>query len=124
MKGKWIFDSFAEWRGYLRRACWGLAKGLMRLVYAIVIGLVSLIVFCGKQVEAFCRRETVASLIIGFVLVLLVSGWVFTFVNGRMETRTAEHQRDSIGYKLDKMMQAYDGSAMVIVDNDTISYGE
>ena len=122
-KGKFIFDTFKEWDTYAWSACKHLAKGVARILFALFFGMVSIFVFCGKQIEAFCRREPVASGLVGMLTLLLIVGWIATYVNGRAATKTAEFQRDSIGYKLDKYMQAYDTSEAVVIENDTIRYG-
>lgn len=77
-------------------------------------------VWCGKQIEAFCKRETIAATIIGIIITFLVFGWVSTFMKLRAKVMTAEYQRDSIGYTLDKYLQAFDSTSTIIVDNDTI----
>ena len=124
MNDKYLFDSFAGWYGYLWRSCKALVASLLKILYSIVGGLASVIVCIYKIVAAFCRREFVASLIIGVIILFLSFGWMTSYMNGKVATRTAEYQRDSIGYKLDKMMQAYEGSSMVVIDNDTIRYGD
>ena len=90
---------------------------------SIVFGVISLLIYCGKQIEAFCVREKVAAAIIAVVFFVLVLGWISTYMNGRIATKTAEYQRDSIGYKLDKYMQGFDSSSTIVVDKDTIRYG-
>lgn len=120
MEKKFVFVSFSEWYMYLWRACKRVAKGLCQIAFSFVMGIVSLLIYCGKQVEAFCRREPIAAGIVGVLFFVLTVGWCFTFVNGRVATKTAEHQRDSIGYKLDMVMHAYDSVNTIKVEYDTI----
>ena len=123
MEKKWIFETFRDWYTYLWKACRRFIKGFLMILWSLLMGIVSVLVYCGKQIEAFCRRETVAAVIVGSVIVLLILGWVFTFVNGRVAQKTAEHQRDSISYCLSKYMQAYDSTSVIVVDQDTIYNG-
>lgn len=124
MENKFVFVSFKEWYMYLWRACKRVAKGLCQILFSLVMGIVSLLIYCGKQVEAFCRREPIAAGIVGMLFFVLTVGWCFTFVNGRAATKTAEHQRDSIGYKLDMVLQAYDSTSTIVIGNDTIRHGQ
>lgn len=68
----------------------------------MVFGIISFLVWIGKQIEAFCKREFVASLIIGVLFVLLVAGWLTTFLSERVHRVNAEMQRDSISYELSR----------------------
>lgn len=122
MENKFVFVSFSEWYMYLWRACKRAAKGLCQIVFCLVMGIVSVLFYCFKQIEAFCRREPIAAGIVGVLFVFLSVGWCLTFVNGRAATRAAEYQRDSIGYKLDMFMHACDTTKMYVVARDTIRY--
>ena len=124
MNEKWIFDSFAEWCNYLGKACLVFLKGIFKLVYSFLGGVASFVWWLYRVIAAFCRRELVASMIVGLMLVILSFGWVSTYMNGKVAVRTAEFQRDSLGYRLDKMMQAYEGASLVVVDNDTLYNGQ
>lgn len=103
----------------LERFAWG----LWRMITGIFFGIISILVYCGKQIEAFCKREPIASLIIAVVVIGLSAGWIVTSVNGSVKLRTAEYQRDSIGYTLDKYLQAYDSTDIIVVNGDTIQKG-
>ena len=120
MNEKLLFDSFAGWYGYLWKACKTFVKGLLKIVYSLFGGVASVFVWLYGLIAAFCKREFVASVIIGAVIVALSLGWVSTYMNGRVAVKTAEYQRDSIGHRLDKMMQAYDSATLIVVDNDTL----
>jgi hypothetical protein len=86
----------------------------------MILGFVSIFAYIGRKIEAFCRREPVAALIITITFAIMSLGWISTFMEGRMRIKTAEYQRDSIGYKLDKYLQCYDSSATIVIENDTI----
>lgn len=124
METKFIFESFKEWYTYLWKACKHFAKGIFRIVYSLIMGIVSVLAWLTRLIAAFCRRETTASVILFSLIFVLGFGWLSTYMNGKVATRTALYQRDSISLKLDKYLQAYDASAVVIVDNDTIRHGE
>ena len=123
MEKKWIFETFRDWYTYLWKAVKTFVVGFVKILYSFLMGIVSVFVYCGKQIEAFCRRETVAAVIVGVVIAMLILGWVFTFVKGRVAQKTAEHQRDSISYCLSKYMQAYDSTSVIVIDQDTIYNG-
>lgn len=117
---QFIFDSLHQWKvcflAGLGKAGWG----IWRILTCIIGGVISILIFCGKEIEAFCRREPIAAMIVSVTIVALTAGWIMTFVHGRVAVKTAEYQRDSIGYKLDKYMQAYDSTSTIVIDNDTI----
>ena len=121
---------FSDWRQW--RVCFvaGLKKclsGFLKILYCIVLGIASVLVYVGKQIEAFCKRELWASLIIGTLLVLMCVGWILTFARERAARVGAEMQRDSISYELMKFTQFYEGkkffltndSNLYIITNDT-----
>lgn len=95
---------------------WGLSKVITNTLF----GIISLFIFFGKKVEAFCKREPIASFIMAVLIVTLSFGWISTFVSGRIATRTAQYQRDSVSIKLDRYLQCYDSTAIIIIENDTI----
>ena len=119
MEKKWIFETFEQWYTYLWKAVKTFVMGFVKIIYSIVVGIVSVIVWVGKLIEAFCRREPIAALIVGLLMVLLILGWVTTFVKGRAETKTAEYQRDSIGYVLDKYIESG-----LVAEKDSMGHGE
>lgn len=99
---------FSDWRQW--RVCFvaGLKKclsGFLKILYCIVLGIASVLVYVGKQIEAFCKRELWASLIIGTLLVLMCVGWMLTFANERAARVGAEMQRDKLRYELDSTKQ-------------------
>lgn len=117
---KYIFDSFKEWRICLSDALKATVCGMAKVVSTIVLGIVSIIVYAARQVNAFCRRETTAALIIGALLITLSAALVATFVTERTARVSAEYQRDSIAYKNTLLMQAYDAESTLVVNGDTV----
>lgn len=114
-----FFSSFHQWKECLVSGIQKAAWGICRIVTCVIFGIASVFIYCGKQIEAFCRRETVAAVIIALVFALMSAGWLYTFVNWRTSTVTAQHAADSLSYSLDRLMQAYDS---VIVDGDTLKF--
>lgn len=97
-----LFDDFRQWRVCLWSGVCKAAWGLLRILTCIIFGIVSIIAYCFKQIGAFCKREFVASLIIGVLFVLLSAGWLVTFMSERTHRVAAEMQRDSISYELSR----------------------
>ena len=60
------------------------------------------IVYCFKQIGAFCKREFAASQIIAVLFILIVVGWMTTFMSERSNRVNDEMQRDSISYELSR----------------------
>jgi hypothetical protein len=91
-----LFDDFRQWRICLWSGVCKAAWGLLRIVTCILFGIASVFVYIFRQIGAFCKREFVASLIIGVLFILLVVGWLTTFMSERAHRVNAEMQRDSI----------------------------
>lgn len=114
-----LFTSLRQWRICMAAGCAKFLWGLWRIVSGIIFGILSVFWWIGRLVEAFCRREPIAAAVIAVLLLILSFGWLSTYVSARTHLTTAEYQRDSIGYVLDRYMQAYDS---VVVDGDTLKY--
>ena len=115
-----LFSSWHQWKVCFISGCKNAGWGIWRIITCMLFGIVSILIWCGKQIEAFCKRETIAAVIISILIIALSFGWISTFMQMRVSVMTAEHQRDSIGYTLDKYMQAFDSTSTIIVDKDTI----
>lgn len=115
-----IFESWHQWKVCFISGCKNASWGIWRIITCIILGIVSLFIYAGKQIEAFCRRETIAAFIIAILVIVLSYGWISTFIDGKMKIKSAEYQRDSISVKLERYLQAYDSTSTIVVDNDTI----
>jgi Na+/melibiose symporter-like transporter len=122
MKDRLIFESLAQWWGCTVSAFRHIGKGVARLLYAIVIGIVSLFVWIGKQIEAFCKREPVAAGIIAAVFLLMSVGWIYTFTRERHATVVAQHKADSLAYDLSRITQFADTDNLMVENKDTLRY--
>lgn len=114
-----LYDDLRQWRVCMKSGIKEFLWGAKTILMGILFGLLSVFRWIGRLIAAFCRREKVAASIISVLLVVLSFGWLSTFIQARTRLTTAEYQRDSIGYVLDRYMQAYDS---VVVDGDTLKY--
>ena len=117
MKRKWIFDSFKEWRNYLFESVKLFGVGIAKVLYSFVFGIISVCVYIGKKIEAFCKRETTAALIIGFVFCAVCVGCVYVFTQERHARVEAQHKADSLSYELGRITQI--ASVQPRVNNDS-----
>ena len=97
-----LFDDFRQWRVCLWAGVCKFLWGLWRIISCLLFGIISFLVWIGKQIEVFCKREFIASLIIGVLFVFLLTGWLTTFMSERAQRVNAEMQRDSIIYELSR----------------------
>ena len=114
-----LFTSFRSWRVCMMSGVRKFLWGTTRIATCIVFGILSIFAWIGRLISDFASREKVAAVIIGILLFILSFGWITTYVSTKTQLTTAEFQRDSIGYVLDRYMQAYDS---VVVDGDTLKY--
>ena len=100
-----LFYSFGEWKKYFVSAIRGVFVGLLRILWSIVMGLVSLIAYVSRSISSFSRREPRAMLVIVVMLIVIGFSWMMNFVNEQSMRVKAEMQRDSISLKLDSAKQ-------------------
>ena len=116
-----LFDSIHQWKVCFLSGCRNAGWGIWRIVTCIIFGIVSLCKYLFEKLAAAVSRYPKSAIVIFAVITVAIS--TLTFVSGRMKLKTAEYQRDSIGYRLDKYLQAYDTTSTIIVGNDTIRRG-
>jgi hypothetical protein len=100
-----LFYSFKDWRKYILSAIRSVFVGLLRIVWSIVNGVVSLVVGIFRSVDSFSRREPNAMLVIVALFTCLLFWWITNFLNERAMRVSAEYQRDSLSLKLDSARQ-------------------
>lgn len=100
-----LFYSFGEWKKYIVSAIRSVFVGLLRILWSIVMGLVSLIAYVSRSISSFSRREPRAMLVIVVMLIVIGFSWMMNFVNERSMRVSAEYQRDSLSLKLDSARQ-------------------
>lgn len=104
---KYLFNGLHEWKICMAAAVSHLWWGVCKIIANILFGIVSLFIYFGKKVEAFCMRETTAAFIITTILCGILIGWLSTYMNSRLNCKTLEHERDSVSIRLDRVMQSY-----------------
>ena len=117
------FESFRSWRivGWCRLR--EFLQGLYGIVYIWLLwGILSIFIYIGKQIEAFCRRETIAAFIISILYFLMGTGWYLTFLHERAMTISAQHKADSLAYDVSRITQMYDSTDIIVINGDTIKH--
>lgn len=101
-----LFYSFMEWKKYTLSAIRNVLVGLLRIVWAILNGIVSLVAGVFRSIGAFSRREPRAMLVIIILFACILFAWMMNFVNECSMRVSAEYQRDSLSLKLDSARQS------------------
>lgn len=100
-----LFYSFKDWKRYILSVVRKLFVNLLRIVWGIINGVVSLVACIFRSVCAFTDREPKAMCVICVLFGCVLFGWMLNFVNERSIRARAEMQRDSIALKLDSAKQ-------------------
>lgn len=107
-----LFSGWDSWLSYARNDVTRLFKAIFGLFYAIVFGLMSLVYHGIMGFVRLYRRYPVFFLtLLAIVLFML---WLVTYMNLSMRAKTFEHQRDSIGYEMMKIEQAFNGDTIIV----------
>lgn len=107
-----LFGGWNSWLSYARNDVTRLFKAIFGLFYAVVFGLVSLVYHGIMGFVRLCKRYPVFFLtLLAIVLFML---WLVTYMNLSMRAKTFEHQRDSIGYEMMKIEQAFNGDTIIV----------
>ena len=116
-----IYTSVKQWRLSLRYRLGMFLKGIYGLIFhCLIIGIVSVLYYVIRQVNAFFRRETIAGIVISVLLAGCLSGWMLTFVKERRLRMEAQHKADSLAYDLSKFTQMYGSTETIVINGDTI----
>lgn len=107
-----LFDGWHNWSSYIGKAIVGLVKCLVSIVYAIVFGLITLLVYIFKQIKRFVVAYPVP--VLSFLCVVLLLWVLFLFVNYSAKLKTCQMERDSVAYEKMKLEQAFVGDTIVI----------
>lgn len=119
-----IYTSFLTWRKAAEYRLRALFTGLYGVIFCIIIlGIVSLLCYVARQINAFFRRESVAAGIVTSIIIFLSVGWVLTFVSERHKRIEAQHRADSLAYNLGRFTQMYDTTETIVINGDTIRHG-
>ena len=107
-----LFDGWHNWSSYIEKAIVGLVKCLVSIVYAVVFGLITLLVYIFKQIKRFVVAYPVP--VLSFLCVVLLLWVLFLFANYSAKLKTCQMERDSVAYEKMKLEQAFVGDTIVI----------
>ena len=107
-----LFDGWHDWSSYIGNALVGVIKCIIRVLYAIIIGIVTLLVYAYKQIKRFVMAYTVP--VLSFICVVLLLCVLFLFANYSAKLKTCQMERDSVAYEKMKLEQAFVGDNIVI----------
>ena len=96
----------------MEKAVVGFANGFISILYAIFGGIATLLYNAFMAFKAFVVKYPVHSL--ATLCVILSVVLMFNYISFRVKVKTAEAQRDSIGYELYKIEQALGGDTIII----------
>lgn len=97
-----LFDSFKEWWKYLYSAIKKVFVGIVRILYAIVIGFVSLLVGLFRSIKK-CWKGEKLNIFLSLLVAAVILAWAMTFANERAMRVGAEMQRDSLAFVISRM---------------------
>lgn len=116
-----IYTEFRTWwAGAKHRSKMVFIGALGFIYFSVICGIVSLLYYVIRQVNAFCRREITAACIVCTIILVMSFGWLFTFVKEREGRVIAEHVADSLAYDLSKYTQMHDTSIHIVEPEDTL----
>ena len=107
-----LFDGWHDWSSYIENALVGVVKGISRVLYAIIMGIVTLLVYAYKQIKRFVMAYPVP--VLSFLCVVLLLCVLFLFANYSAKLKTCQMERDSVAYEKMKLEQAFVGDTIVI----------
>lgn len=117
-----LFDSWHSWKVCFLSGCKKFLWGFVRIITCIILGILSVIRWLWRLLRKAVGDYPTSSIIIAVLLCIGI--YLFMFVKGRARLVTAEHQRDSLSYELSKFTQMYDSTETIVINGDTIRYGE
>jgi uncharacterized membrane protein len=112
-----LFDGWHDWSSYIGNALVGVVKGISRVLYAIIMGIVTLLVYAYKQIKRFVVAYPVP--VLSFLCVVLLLCVLFLFTNYSAKLKTCQMERDSVAYEKMKLEQAFIGDTIVIRGHST-----
>lgn len=102
MEIKYTWRELAE---FAKSAALSLVTGLFRLLWAIILLIMNLAIWCVSELAKAIRKSPV----VAFVMALTVSGLVYavSYMGMKYKLTTAEWQRDSLEQKMDSIKVLY-----------------
>ena len=107
-----LFGGWHDWSSYIGNALVGVVKGVIKVLYAIIMGIVTLLVYAYKQIKRFVMAYPVP--VLSFFCVVLLLCVLFLFANYSAKLKTCQMERDSVAYEKMKLEQAFVGDTIVI----------
>lgn len=107
-----LFDGWRNWSSFIGNAIVGLVMCLISIAKAIILGLVSLLVYVFKKTKRFVVAYPIP--VLSFICICLVLLVVYVFVNYSAKLKTCQMERDSVAYEKMKLEQAFIGDTIVI----------
>lgn len=107
-----LFEDWNSWRAYTEKAVVGFVKGFISVLYAIFVGLATIIYKIFMLIKRFVVKYPIHSLAALCAIMFILM--MFNYIRFSVKAKYAEQQRDSIGYELYKIEQALGGDTIII----------
>jgi len=109
---KFLFLSWGSWQKYIKEAAIEFLTGIARIVYAILMGIVSVLYILIKLIIKWIKNNPIYSL--SALSIVLAVSLILVYVNGSVKAKTYEMQRDSIRYEMMKIQDAFGGDTIIV----------
>lgn len=105
MKNIKIKYTWRELADFAKSAALSLVTGLFRLLWAIILLIINLAIWCVSELTKAIRKSPV----VAFVVALVVSGLIYavSYMSMKYKLTTAEWERDSLEQKMDSIKVLY-----------------
>ena len=125
MRKSVLFDSWHQWKVCFLAGCKEFWWGFARIISCLILGVLSIIRWLWQLLLKAISLYPAAAVIVMVILCACI--WLFTYVNGKAKLVSAENERDTMAYRLQKFEKMYDGNtdSLIIVrkpTSDTISF--
>lgn len=101
----YIFKDFTEWRKYLTKAAMHLCKGIARMAFAVVFGIVSVFIHLWRAACRFVGKYP--NIALGGFIVVVAFVWIVMFASNRATVKGLEAQRDSITWQYQNFKESH-----------------
>ncbi|SEA79992.1 hypothetical protein SAMN04487851_11473 [Prevotella sp. tc2-28] len=116
-----IYIEFRTWYKASQYRLKQFSEGFYGLVVkCLLLGLISLLCYLYRVINAFFRRETIAGCIISVILFGVSFSYATSFIKERKLRVEAQYRADSLSYELSKLTQMFEKEDTLIVNGDTL----
>lgn len=122
MKLKLNYHDWQELKTELTETAFALWDDIVRILRLLLAVIVSTATYVARQIEAFCKRETKAAAIIGFIIFAILISWVMTFCSLRHTIAQTQQTADSLSYIISRYNEVHGTDEYVVIGKDTITY--